>query len=375
MKILLTGGGSGGHFYPLIAVAEKINKVLDEEKILDAKLYFMSNSPYSKKALFDNRIKFVEVIAGKQRLYRSFKNVTDLFKIGIGCVTAIFKMFAIYPDVVFGKGGYASFPALFAARILRIPVVIHESDSIPGKVNRWAGKFATRIAISYDEAIEYFPKAKTALTGQPIREAILKRGTDGSFEHFDLDPTIPTILVLGGSFGAEIINNTLIDDLPLLLEKYQIIHQAGEANIADVIQRVSIVLEQNPLKNRYKPFATLDDRGMKMAAGTATLIISRAGSTIFEIANWGIPSIIIPISPNVSHDQHDNAYNYARSGSCDVIDENNLAPSILSSEITKLIENKERMNQMSKNALAFSRPDAAQQIARVIVDIALSHES
>src|SRR3989344_1787098 len=137
MKIVFTGGGTGGHFYPIIAVAQKVNQIIDRENILGAKLYYFSDSPYDKEMLFENGILYEAVNAGKIRTYFSFKNFSDLFKIFFGVLNAFFKMFSIYPDVVFGKGGYASFPAIFAARILRIPIVIHESDSAPGRVNKW----------------------------------------------------------------------------------------------------------------------------------------------------------------------------------------------------------------------------------------------
>src|SRR3989344_5923626 len=137
MKIVFTGGGTGGHFYPLISVGEKDNQIIDHENILGAKLYYVSDSPYDKEMLFENGILYEEIISGKRRTYFSLKNFSDLFKIFFGVLNALFKMFSIYPDVVFGKGGYASFPTIFAARILRIPIVIHESDSAPGRVNKW----------------------------------------------------------------------------------------------------------------------------------------------------------------------------------------------------------------------------------------------
>ena len=374
MKILLTGGGTGGHFYPLIAVAEKINTIADKDRILINKLYYMSDSPYDKAALFENGITYVSVIAGKNRLYSSAKNYTDFIKVGIGCLTALLKLFFIYPDVVFSKGGYASVPALFAARILGIPVVIHDSDSLPGRVSLWSSKFATRIAISYPEAIEHFPKEKTALTGQPIRQEIYKRETTGAFDYWKFDPTLPVVFVIGGSLGAQTINNTLIDLLPTILQKCQVIHQVGHDNLKDTEGLISIVLDKNVNRDRYKYFGTFTPLMMKMAAGAATIVVSRAGSTIFEIANWGLPSIIIPIPEKISRDQHHNAFNYARSGACDVIEEGNLTPSVLGSEIMKLLDNPAKLKSMSDNALKFAQPDAAQNIAQELVRIAIEHE-
>ena len=164
MKIVFTGGGTGGHFYPVIAVAQKVNQIIDSEHILGAKLYYISDSPYDKKMLVENELMFEQVSTGKMRTYFSVKNFSDIFKTFFGVINAIFKLFSIYPDVIFGKGGYASFPVMFAARILHIPVIIHESDSAPGRVNKWAGRFAKKIAISFPEAAEYFSKEKTIAT-------------------------------------------------------------------------------------------------------------------------------------------------------------------------------------------------------------------
>src|SRR3989344_4914551 len=131
MKILLTGGGTGGHFYPIIAVAEELNQIAKENRLVKPELYFMSTEPYNEGLLFENNITFVEVSSGKIRRKISLPNLIlnfiDLFRIAWGSISAIWKLFVIYPDIVFGKGGYTSFPALFAARLLRIPVVIHES--------------------------------------------------------------------------------------------------------------------------------------------------------------------------------------------------------------------------------------------------------
>lgn len=228
MKILLTGGGTGGHFYPLIAIAEKIAELADQQKIVDLKLYFMSDNPYNKHMLFENNIIFVKVSTGKMRTYFSIKNFFDYFKTAKGALFGLIAMFFIYPDVVISKGGYASFPAVFAARLLKIPVIVHESDSYPGRMNMWSAKFAWRIAVSWSEASEYLPKEKTVYTGQPIRKEILHPDTRGAYEAFKLDPQLPTILVLGGSQGAEILNNIIVDTIPELVSRYQVIHQTGK---------------------------------------------------------------------------------------------------------------------------------------------------
>jgi UDP-N-acetylglucosamine--N-acetylmuramyl-(pentapeptide) pyrophosphoryl-undecaprenol N-acetylglucosamine transferase len=374
MKILLTGGGTGGHFYPLIAIAERLSEIAAERKIIGLKLYYMSDTPYDKRALFENRITFVQIPAGKMRLYFSIKNIFDVVKTAMGAFFGLVSMFFIYPDVVISKGGYAAFPAVFAAKFLKIPVVVHESDSFPGRLNSWTAKFAKRVAVSWPEAAEYLPKDKTALTGQPIRKEILHGDPNGAYEYFKFDNELPVILILGGSQGAEMINNAVVDNLPELLKRYQIIHQtgAGKKN-EEAVSRARLLMEGNPEIRRYFATPFLNSMSYKKAAGCANLIISRAGSTIFEIASWGIPSILIPITNSNGDHQRKNAYNYARTGACKVIEENNLSQAVFLAEVDKILSSKQRMVEMSKNALGFANHEAALKIAREAMDIAISH--
>lgn len=374
MKILLTGGGTGGHFYPLIAIAEKLITVAEKEKIIDLTLYYMSDKPYDKRMLFENKITFIQVPSGKMRIYFSLRNFLDLFKMATGALMGLIVMFFVYPDVVISKGGYAAFPAVLAARLLRIPIIVHESDSHPGRMNVWTAKFAEKVAVSWPEAAEHLPKEKTALTGQPIRKNILHGDPNGAYEFFKLDENIPIILVLGGSQGAEKINNIIVDNLPDLLSRYQIIHQAGEDKLEEVTSRSKFILEDSPHKERYVPLAYLNNLSTRMAAGCADLIVSRAGSAIFEIASWGIPSIIIPITNSNGNHQRKNAYNYARNGACLVVEEGNLSSHLLVSEIDKILNDKDKLDKMRKSALAFANPSAAEKIAQTAVDIALTHE-
>ena len=375
MKIVFTGGGTGGHFYPIIAVAQKVNKIIDEDKILGAKLYYISDSPYDKEALFEEGLLYEEVNAGKRRTYFSLKNFSDLFKMFFGVIGAVYKLFSIYPDVVFGKGGYASFPTLMAARILRIPVLIHESDSAPGRVNKWAGRFAKKVAVSFEEAGEYFPKKKTAWTGHPIRTEIEHPAErNKALEYFKLEEDLPVILILGGSQGAELINNTVLDALPRLSKNYQIIHQTGVRNFKMVTERAEVVFNKDQNKSRYIALNFLNPLQMKMTAGAATIIVSRAGSGLFEIASWGVPSILIPITNTNEDHQKKNAFNYARAGACSVIEEINMTANILCSEIDRITGDKVIWERMKKSAEAFNKPNAATKIARELVDMALAHE-
>ncbi len=375
MKIVFTGGGTGGHFYPIIAVAERLNQIIDQEKILKVKLFYISDNPYDKEMLFENSLLYEEISTGKMRTYFSLKNFSDIFKTFFGVINGIYKLFSIYPDVVFGKGGYASFPTVFAARILHIPVVIHESDSAPGRVNKWAGHFAKKVAVSFLEAGSYFPKNKVAWTGHPVRTEIEHPASrKEALEYFKLESDLPVILVLGGSQGAELINNTVLDALPRLVNNYQIIHQTGVKNFKMVSDRADVVLTDNKYRLRYISMPFLNPLALRMAGGAATIIISRAGSMLFEIAAWGVPSILIPITNTNMDHQRKNAFNYARDGACSVVEEMNMTANILSSEIERIIGDKEVYDTMAQSAKAFNKPDAAMKIARALVDIALSHE-
>lgn len=374
MKIVFAGGGTGGHFYPIIAIAERVNKLVVEKKIVKCELYYFSTEPYDKSALYDNNITFKQITAGKWRRYFSINNFLDIPKIIIGIIQATIKLFLIYPDVVVGKGGYASFPTLFAARILFIPVIIHESDTHPGRVNMWAKKFAKRIAISYESAAQYFPKDKVAYTGQPVRAEIIHPQVIGAHEYFNLSSQIKTVFIIGGSSGAEKINNVVLEALPNLLAKYQVIHVVGVANEKIMKIEADAILLNNPNKDKYKILPYLNVLGMRMAAGAADLIVSRAGSMIFEIAYWQKPSIIIPISKAVSHDQESNAFNYAKAGACIVMEEQNLSASIFYGEIDRILTHTEITTAMEEGTKKFAKQDGALVIAEEIINIAISHE-
>lgn len=372
IKILLTGGGTGGHFYPVIAVAQELNKLIDKEKIANVRLYYFSDAEYDAQALFENQITFKKINAGKMRLYFSFQNIVDIFKTMVGIIEAFFAVFQLYPDVVFAKGAYASFPTLFAARILGIPVVIHESDSAPGRVTEWAGKFARYVAVSYKESFQYFPAERTAYIGQPIRPEIT-HPSQGGIEYLGLESGIPVVFVLGGSLGAQIINEKILMTLPNLVEKYQIVHQTGKSNYDEVLKRSEHILRESEYKSRYHAFPFLNVLAMRMAAGVASIVITRAGSQLFEIASWGLPALIVPITTSNNDHQRKNAFAFARAGGGDVIEEKNLTPHIIISEVDRIVSDLILHDKMSAASKDFFVPNAAQRIAEKILEIGLSH--
>lgn len=370
-RIVLVGGGTGGHFYPLMAVAERLNSDSSSEDSI--KLYYMGPSPYNNADLVDNNITFIKILSGKRRKYFSILNFLDTFKIFLGTFTAIVKLYNIYPDAVFSKGGYTSVPVILAATILRIPIMIHESDTKTGSANKLASKFARYIAIGFFDTAQYFPRHKTALVGVPIRKKFFII-PDNPLLKLGLPADKPLLFITGGSLGSQRINNLILDSLDELLPDYIILHQTGEANQDQVIQTSAGLIPDTNLLSRYFVKGTLTGDEMHLAQSAAKLIISRAGTgTIFEIAQKGKPSILIPIPEDISHDQRDNAYEYARSGAASVIEEANLTDGLFTSEINRIVTNSQIYDDMSASAYAFAKPDAAEIIAKTLIEITLDH--
>lgn len=375
MKILLTGGGTGGHFFPLIAVAAAVREKAAQEGLSQVELYFASDDPIDAALLAANNITYVPIMAGKRRTYSAgLQNFLDIFRTIGGVFVALYKMLVLYPDVVFSKGGYAAFPTLLAARILFIPVVIHESDTVPGRVNIWAGKFAQYVALSYPEAAQYFPhKDRIANTGQPIRKEIMNMVPRDVRTELGLESGLPVVLVLGGSQGAEAINDLIVDIIPELLKYCIVVHQTGNSNLEWVTLRAVGALSGNPHGNRYLRYGFIDAPTLQALGSVATLIISRAGSSIFEFAAWGKPSILIPLP--IAHGDHQkvNAYAYARSGAAVVLEQSNLKGSIMLSTVQGILNDQVRMERMQNAAREFHHPGAADAIAQSILAIATSH--
>jgi len=379
MTIAFTGGGTGGHFYPIIAIAEAMRDLVREKRLVEPKLYYLAPTAFDEKALFENGITYIKIPAGKVRRYFSFQNITDMFVTLAGTLKAVFTLFRLYPDVVMGKGGYGSIPTILAARMLGIPVVIHESDAKPGRASLLAAKFAVKIAVSYDSAAALFPanvQNKIARTGIPIRKALMRTEAEGARQYLGLEHGIPTVLILGGSQGAVNINEIIISALPDLVEFANIIHQTGQANFKNVQAISQVVLTKNPHTDRYHPINYMNEMSLQRSAGVADIVVSRAGAnSIAEIGLWKKPAILIPIPESVSHDQRTNAYAYARTGAAVVLEEENLTPHILVSEIKRITSDPKLGKRMGAFAEGFTDPDAARVLASEILAIALSHES
>jgi UDP-N-acetylglucosamine--N-acetylmuramyl-(pentapeptide) pyrophosphoryl-undecaprenol N-acetylglucosamine transferase len=380
MRIGFTGGGTGGHFYPLIAVAEALNKDFpDTEKYL---YYFGNGDGADFEALKRNQINFIKISAGKNRLYFSMQNFTDMFRTLWGVVEGMFKMAIYYPDVIFSKGGYVAFPVLFVSRILRIPIIIHDSDTIPGRVTLYASKFAKNVLIAWPECGEYLVNsrlvnpAKIQFVGLPIRQKLLPNTnvTSISGEFSNLKTNIPTLYIVGGSQGSERLNEAIMASLPIILPHAQIIHQTGKANFEMVKTISAKLLEKDENKNNYFPIAYLEEDLQREVFQKTSLVICRGGSQILEFFCWGLPSIMIPIPKEISRDQTTNSFAAMQRGAAFVIEEKNLTPRILQNEVLRLLNDHKILANMSASARQYSKTDASNKVAELLINTGKSHQ-
>jgi len=373
MRIVFVGGGTGGHFYPLIAIAEAIRD-RDTALTQQTELYYMGPDEYNRDSLARLNIHFVRCPAGKQRRYFSILNFIDTFKTFFAIFTAIRKLYVLYPDVIMSKGGYTSVPVVIAAWILTIPIVVHESDAIPGRANKLAAKRARYIAISYDETADLFPDEKVALIGVPLRKFFLALQPNAP-QRLGISTKQHMILVLGGSQGAERINNLLLEALDELLPSYTIIHQVGVDHEEKVIKSAGSLITDAHLLDHYFVYGHMTGEQLAAAQQAASVIVSRAGSgSIAEIAQSGKPSILIPIPEDISHDQRSNAYAYARTGAATVIEEKNLTDGMLEAELHKILSDKKHYETMATAAKSFTRPNAAYTLADTLLGIGNEHQ-
>jgi UDP-N-acetylglucosamine--N-acetylmuramyl-(pentapeptide) pyrophosphoryl-undecaprenol N-acetylglucosamine transferase len=370
MRILLTGGGTGGHTTPLIAVVREIKKISIEKGQPIPEFLYLGPNGFSKELLEKENIKTKIVLAGKLRRYFSFLNFLDSIKLPIGVIQAIWHIFVFMPDVVFSKGGYGSVPGVLASRFFHIPVILHESDTIPGIANKFLSGFANRIAISFAMSTKFFPQNKTALTGNPIRENIARGTIELAKSAFGLNSNKPVIFIFGGSQGAQPINELILQILPDFLEKYELIWQTGITNYEEIIKKTKEILK--PMPDNCHIAAFMDENLISGAFAASTLVVSRAGaSNIFEIAACAKPSILIPLPNSASDHQRENAFEYAKTGGAIVIEQTNLTPHLFLNEISKLMENSELLQKMAADAKSFAMPDASRKIAEEILKLAI----
>ncbi len=378
MKILFTGGGTGGHLFPIIAISRELRRLSGGDKL--SLHYIGPKDSLGQVILAQENFSVHNIVSGKIRRYFSFRNIVDIFfNIPIGCLQSFFLLLFMRPKLVFSKGGSGSYGVVLCAMILRIPIFLHESDTVPGKSNQLALKFAKKVFISFPKTTNV-DLLKAILVGNPIEKELLNGNIQTAKEIFNLTLQKPVILILGGSQGSTPINDFILNILNDLLKDYEVIHICGKKNYQEVLDQSNVILSKE-LQSMNKEYANLGlekyyhlknflgEVELKHAYQVANFIVSRSGSgSIFEIAACGKPSILIPL-PTSAHDhQTKNAYEYAKTGASIVIEQNNLTPHYFLEKIRYLLSNQKELEVMKQSALAFAKPEAAKVIAKEILE-------
>jgi UDP-N-acetylglucosamine--N-acetylmuramyl-(pentapeptide) pyrophosphoryl-undecaprenol N-acetylglucosamine transferase len=358
-RIVLAGGGTGGHVFPLVAVARSL-------QARGATVTFIGPEEFSLNELEANDVKVKRIVrAGKLRRYVSFKTVIDFIKLPVAFIQSITHIRAEQPHVILGKGGYGSISPVIVGWMFNVPVILHESDATPGLANRFLQRFARRVLLSFAEAESYFRKGKTIVVGNPVRTKYLKMKKSEAQALLKFETQRKTILVIGGSQGARSINSFIHDALPLLTKRYALIIATG----VDNKKTFSDINFNNVL---VRPF--LNERELAAAFVLADAVVSRAGSGgIFEIAAFAKPAVIIPIRESTGGHQRTNARSYENLEAAVVLDESTVTEQTLTYAIESILSHPDITAHMQRQARKFARVDAADRVADILMEYAEKH--
>lgn len=358
MKIILTGGGTGGHLFPALAVADALKR----------------GDP-TIEILFVGASAGLEATAVPQAGY-SFEGLPAmglprrlgprLLRAGWGNIRSLLRARDILqrwkPDVVFATGGYAAAPVLAASWMLRLPVVLHEQNSVPGITNRFASRFAREVHLTYSSSRRFFPRRDhLRLTGIPIREVVRQGSRGKGLRTFRLDDDRRTILVFGGSQGAHKINQAIIGALPVFSGRkdVQFVLQTGQKDYNEVLEACRSV----DVRTWVRPFIV----NMGDAYAVSDLVICRAGAlTLAELASMGKPAILIPFPFAAANHQALNAEVFVDAGAATLIPDSDLTGELLARKLAELIDNPRRLRLMAIQAVQLARPDATERLVSAI---------
>jgi len=356
IKILLTGGGTAGHIWPIIAISERLmtNKRVQV-------LYVGSHSGPEGEIAKRFGVPYRNIYVGKWRSYLSLSNFWDLFKTFFGLIQSYFLLVFFKPDIVFAKGGYVTFPIIYWTKVFKIPLIIHESDLVMGKANRWIGSYAKKIClgfpVQYYQDLKGIDAEKLVYTGTPVRSEF--------FDKISIAKEKPTILITGGSQGSQKINEIISEVLPELVKNYEVYHLSGEKNYED-------------LKEKFKnPNYHLLGFSLEMPAllRNADLVVTRAGAnTLAEISALGKASILIPLVFAQNDHQTENAKIYEKQNAAVVISEKNLTSTSLLSIINRLMEDDDFRKLLGHHAQEFAKKEATFEIVDLIYEFGKKYD-
>ena len=367
MMIVITGGGTGGHTSPGLAVAS----------VLHARghrcTWIGSRDGVEARRVPAAGIEYVGIRTGKLRRYFDWRNASDLaVNVPAGIAGAWRALGRLGPRAVFGTGGFVALPVVIGAALRGIPTVIHEQTAVPGLANRLSAPLARRIAVTYAESARHFAAAKVVVTGNPLRPELRGGSRADAFARYAFDPSVPVIYVTGGAQGAHRINRVVGDALPALLEHAQIVHQCGDNPVTGdhawlLVRRAAL---SEPLAARYvvTPFVEAELADLLAAAA---LVIGRAGAgTVNECCQLGVAALYVPLPGASGDEQTANARLVARAGGADVLPQDALTTAMLAERVRALVESPHRLKEMGERAMSLAVPDAAERIANVIETMA-----
>ncbi len=363
LKVLIAGGGTGGHVYPAIAIADAIKKQVPDAEILFAGAE--GKLEMEKVPMAGYRIEGLPVVGFQRRL--TWKNLLFPFKLMAGMLKARKIVKAFRPDVAVGVGGYASGPAVKSAAAMGVPAVLQEQNAFPGVTNKMLAASAKKICVAYEGMERFFPKEKLVLTGNPVRTAFfegLSEKKEEALRQFGLDPKKQTVFIFGGSLGAKTLNDAMVDGAGMIGSNSQVqwIWQTGRFYEATALQSETAKLPNVTAR-------TFIDR-MDLAYAAADVIVGRAGAlSIAELCLVGKPAVLVP-SPNVAEDhQTKNALALVQKNAARMVADAAAGKELLKT-VFDLLGNEKERQELSANIAGLAKPRSAEEIAEVVLSLA-----
>ena len=372
MRILITGGGTGGHVSPAVAVIAALRARSAAEGWPLELRYLGSQDGAERRIIAALGVPYAAVATGKLRRYFSWRTPLDLARIPLGVLQAAWHVARFRPAVIFSTGGYVCVPPILAGWLLRVPAITHEQTARSGLANRIAARFARVVAISVPESAAEFPPGKTVLTGNPIRPELQQGGDPARARaHWRLEPDLPVVYVTGGVLGAHAINTAVIAALPDLLAAAAVVHQVGEGpegSGADL--RAATAAAAGPLAGaRYRPVAFVGPELADLYALVA-LVVGRAGAgTVNELAALGKPAILIPLPGASADEQTANARRLAAAGAAVLLPQADATPARLAGLVTGLLADPPALARMAAAGPALAHPGAAPALVDLILRV------
>jgi len=366
-RIVLSGGGTGGHIFPLVTVVQYLKKNYGENNF--EFLFIGPKGELEDSQMKVNNIPQKNILCGKLRRYFSLKYLIDFLKMPIGFFQSLWHLLVFMPDVVFSKGGFASVPVVLAAKLYRIPVVIHESDAVPGIANKVLGSVADAIGINFEKTKIYFPDKKTFFAGIPVKESSIGGSKEKGRKFLGMKKEVkPVVLFLGGSQGAFAINEVVVNSLKELTKKFQVVHQTGK-NHLEVVTTLAQSKGYKIGHSYYYPVGFIGDE-LKDILALADVIVSRAGATfIADFAANRKPVILVPISRSANDHQRMNAFELSRKKAAVVLEESNFNQHMLLHYLNKIAFGRDYKITLANNIEKFYYPKSAEILAEKIMEL------